>query len=66
MILRRQRREYRPHRAVFACVGCGDRGLAMVLLVDSTALPQPVVPMTMAALCGSCVTTYADANGAER
>lgn len=24
MIARRHRREYRPHRAVFACAACGD------------------------------------------
>lgn len=65
MILRRQRREYRPHRAVFACAACGDRGLALVLLIASTALPQPLVPVTMAALCGSCATIYADASGVQ-
>ena len=66
IFVRRQRREYRPHRALFACVGCGDRGLAIVLLLESTVLPQPLVPTTMAALCGSCTAIFRDATEGGR
>ena len=47
MILRRQRREYRPHRAVFACAACGDT--ARFVGIDGAFV----------ALCWGCAGSFA-------